>query len=128
MAVELISAKQVLAERLERDLEFRAEWERTALARAVSVALVKYRADHGLSQRALAKLLGMPQSQIARLEIGENNPSVEMLQRLSKGTGQRFILAITPPDQTEDLPLPAKAQVIADVTLADGTRLLAAVG
>ena len=128
MAVELINAKQVLAERLARDPAFRTKWERTALARAISVALVKYRADHRLSQRALAKLLGMPQSQIARLEIGENNPSVEMLQRLAKGMGQRFILAIAPPDQTEELPLPEKAEVITDVTLADGTRLLAAVG
>lgn len=128
MAIKLVSAKQVLAERLERDPEFRTEWERTALARAVSVALVKYRADHGLSQRQLAKQLEMPQSQIARLEVGEFNPSIETLQRLAKGLGRRFIVAVAPPGQMGDLPLPQGAEVLTDVVLADGTRLLAATG
>jgi len=128
MPVELISAKQVLRERLERDPEFRAEWERTALARAVSVALVKYRADHGLSQRQLAKQLRMPQPQIARLEVGEYNPSVETLQRLARGLDQRFIVAVIPASKTDELDPPKGVEVLTDIVLSDGSRLLAAAG
>jgi hypothetical protein len=39
---------ELLAEQLHDDPEFRAEWERTALARAVAVALVRHRADHDI--------------------------------------------------------------------------------
>ena len=40
---------ELIAEQLRTDPEFRAEWERTALARAVAVAIVRYRAEHDLS-------------------------------------------------------------------------------
>jgi DNA-binding XRE family transcriptional regulator len=83
----------VIAERCASDPEFRDYWERTALARAVAIAVIRYRSEHELSQRALARQLGMPYSQIARLEIGEHNPSIETLQRLAKGLGRRFFIA-----------------------------------
>jgi hypothetical protein len=35
---------ELIAEQLHRDPEFRVEWERTALARAVALAIVRYRA------------------------------------------------------------------------------------
>jgi transcriptional regulator with XRE-family HTH domain len=68
----------------------------------------------------------MPHPHIARLELGEHNPSVEMLQRLAKGLDRRFIVAVSPENQP-DLPLPPGAEVLADVTSPDGTRLVAAV-
>ena len=54
----LIPFEQVLDEEL-RDPEFRAEWERLAPARAVANRLIAYRADHGLTQTALGRKLGM---------------------------------------------------------------------
>ena len=127
MAEKWIDSDDLLAEHL-KDAQFRAEWERTALARAVALAVVRYRAEHGLSLRQLAKQLDMPHRQLARLESGDHNPTVEMLQRLAKGTGRRFIVAIAPPDQRGDVPLPDGAEVLTDLTLSDGTRLLAAAG
>jgi hypothetical protein len=47
--------------RCSRTPKFRAEWERTALARAVAEAVIRYRAEHGLSQTALARVLGWSQ-------------------------------------------------------------------
>ena len=75
--------KEVLDGLLE-DPEFRKEWERTALARAVAIEVVKYRAEHGISQTELGRRLGMHQPAIARLEEGEHNPSIDMLRRLSE--------------------------------------------
>lgn len=92
---DLPSSDDVLAEALKNE-DFRREWERTALARAVAIRLVEYRAEHGLSQRALAAKLGMKQPAIARLELGEHTPSIETLVRLSRGLGMRFRLDITP--------------------------------
>ena len=46
---DLKTAEDALAEDLQNP-EFRHEWERTALARAVSERLVQYRIEHGLTQ------------------------------------------------------------------------------
>jgi len=91
----LISHKQVVARSLKQP-DLRRERKRTALARAVALRLVEYRADHGLSQRALARQLGMPQSVIARLEAGDHAPSVETLHRISRGLRIEFHIDITP--------------------------------
>ena len=88
--------EQLLADDLANDPEFRAEWERNALARAVALQLVEYRAKHGLTQAALARQLGMVQSAIGRLEQADHNPSIETLRRLAKGLGIDFHIDITP--------------------------------
>ena len=92
---ELLAHEQVLAESLGNPV-FRAEWERTALARAVAMRVLRYRIEHLLSQTVLARQLGMQQSAIARLEAGDHTPSLDMLSRLSRGLGIRFRIDITP--------------------------------
>jgi ribosome-binding protein aMBF1 (putative translation factor) len=89
------TASDSLKKRL-RNPDFRREWDRTALARAVALRLVEYRADYGLSQTALARKLQMQQPAIARLEAGDHNPSVDTLVRLSQGLGIDFHIDITP--------------------------------
>lgn len=79
-----------------KDPAVRAEWERTAVARAVAVRLVEYRAEHALSQTALARKLGMKQPAVARLEAGGHNPSFDTLARLSSVLGIEFHIAVTP--------------------------------
>ena len=96
---ELKTNDEILQEELQ-DPEFRAEWERTALARAVALAIVRYRGDHGLSQRDLAERLGMKQPQVARLELGEVNPSMETLMRVSGQLGIEFTTDVRPAGTT----------------------------
>ena len=79
-----------------RDPVTRAEWDRTALARAVAVKLTQYRAEHQLSQTSLARKLGMKQPAIARLESGEHNPSIDTLWKLAAGLGIEFHIDVTP--------------------------------
>ncbi len=86
----------LIAEQLRSDPEFRAEWERTALARAVAVTIVRYRAEHELSQRDLAQRLGMKQPQVARLELGEVNPSMETLMRIASQLRIEFTIDVRP--------------------------------
>jgi len=93
----LPTAAEVFAEMDARmDAEARARWERTALARAVANAVVAYRTAHRLSQKALAAEIGMKRPAIARLELGEHNPSNETLERLASVLGLRFIVDVAP--------------------------------
>ncbi len=125
MQNQWISARELQEERFQKDPAARERWERTALARAVAIAVIRYRAKHALSQRGLAKQIGMPQPHVARLELGEHNPSVDMLLRLAQGLGQCFVVAVAPADRAEELALPAGVQVLTDVRAADGSRVLA---
>jgi ribosome-binding protein aMBF1 (putative translation factor) len=93
---DLPTHEEVLAEHLDADPEYRREWERTALARAVAVKVIAYRAEHSLSQTALAKRLKMSQPAVARLESGEHNPTFPMLLRISNALGVELAIDITP--------------------------------
>lgn len=92
---DLKTMEGFLDEQLE-DPEFREEWNRTALARAVSLRLIRYRSSKGLSQTELAKTIGVKQPAVARLEAGEKNPTWETLRRLSETLGIEFMVDIAP--------------------------------
>lgn len=92
---ELKSAAQVHAEVLSSP-EARAEQDRTAFAHDVALRVISYRAAHGLSQSALAQMLGMKQPAIARLEAGDHEPSLGTLSRLARGLGLEFHIDVTP--------------------------------
>lgn len=94
-ASQLKTAAQIAAEDL-ADPEIRREYERTALAHAVAMRVIGYRIDHGLSQTGLARLLGMHQPAIARLEAGDHEPSLTTLSRLARTLGIEFHIDITP--------------------------------
>ena len=89
----LKTARQLLQEHLE-DPEFRKEWERTALARAVAIEVISYRAENGISQTELGRRLGMHQPAISRLEDGELNPNIDTLRRLSEKLGIDFQITV----------------------------------
>lgn len=93
---EMKTNEELIAEQLRTDPEFRAQWERTALARAVAIAIVRYRAEHDLSQRELAHRLNMKQPQVARLELGEVNPSMDTLMRIASSLGIEFTIDVRP--------------------------------
>ena len=126
MTVRLVSAKDLLAEQLASDPEFRAEWERTALARAVGLAVLGYRIKHQLSQTQLAKQLGIRQPHVSRLEGGDHNPTPEMLQRLAGKLGLRFVLEIAPSEVAPQSTPPAPPEQ-SEVITADGVRILVSV-
>ena len=81
---ELKTHDAVRRSRRANDPAYAAESDRLALADAVSVAVVRYRAEHGLTQTAFAAELGWKQPQVARLERGDVTPSLESLQRLAR--------------------------------------------
>jgi transcriptional regulator with XRE-family HTH domain len=93
---DLPTHKDVLASRLAADPEYRREWERAALARAVAKKVIAHRAEHDLSQTALGKQLGMSQPAVARLESGEHNPTFPTLLRIAAALSTEFVIDIAP--------------------------------
>ena len=118
--------EEVLAEHLASDPEFAAEWERLALARMVAVQLIGYRADHGLSQRGLAELLGVSQPRVVELESGEKNPQIETLLKITAATDLEFAIDIAPVGQEPKLVRKAVTDTLAHVYA--GASLLVAAG
>lgn len=121
---QLESHDALLAKELASDLEFAQEWERLAVARAVAARLIGYRADHGLSQRALAERLGVSQPRVVELESGEKNPTFDTLLKISAATGAEFAISITPQGATPRLAVKAVKDGRAHV--ASGASLLVA--
>jgi len=92
---DLETSEQALAEEL-RDPDFKREWDRTTIARAVALNVLAYRTEHALSQRGLAKQLKMTQPQVARLEAGEHNPTIDTLARLAQTFDIEFAIDVRP--------------------------------
>jgi ribosome-binding protein aMBF1 (putative translation factor) len=78
------------------DLDYRREAERTRLANDVAIRVIRYRAERGLSQAALARKLGMRQPNVARLESGDHEPSLTTLALLSSVLGEDFTVIVKP--------------------------------
>jgi ribosome-binding protein aMBF1 (putative translation factor) len=62
----------------------------------ISFELVKARRRAGLSQAELAERLGTIPSAVARMESGQRMPSIRMLLRIAKATGNRVQLRFVP--------------------------------
>lgn len=78
---------------LENDPEWAVELEssRIELAKQLGsdASLASMRLARGLSQRELARRIGGSQPQVARLELGQGNPSVATLRKLAHELGVR---------------------------------------
>lgn len=94
----MIPFDELLKEQMS-DPDFREDWERTALARAVANQVIRYRTRHGLSQSELGRRLGVSQAVVGRLELGEHEPKISTLSKLTRTLGLRFSIDIHPADQ-----------------------------
>lgn len=119
------TAEEVLAAALEADPEFAVEWERLALARMVASRLIAYRSENGLSQREMAKRLGVSQPRVVELESGEKNPQIETLAKIAATTGIEFAFDVVRAGQEPTLVRKALKGAPAHV-YAGGSMLVAA--
>jgi DNA-binding XRE family transcriptional regulator len=78
------------------DAEVAAELQRTAVANQLAILVIQYRVEHGLTQTALARQLGMQQPAVERLEAGDHEPSLTTLARLSRQLGINLRLDVAP--------------------------------
>ncbi len=57
---------------------------------AIHNALVRARIEKKLTQKELAKKLGITQSNLARFESGRTNPTLSFLQKITSGLGLKL--------------------------------------
>ena len=92
---ELKTSEDLRADDL-RDPDVAVELARTAVANQLAILIIGYRVEHGLTQTALARKLGVKQPAVARLEAGEHEPTVATLARLSRQLGITLRLEVAP--------------------------------
>lgn len=70
-----------------KDPAYRKEYEALEEEFSLAAALIRARADAGLTQEQLAERMGTKQEVVARWEGGKVLPSTRTLARLAKATG-----------------------------------------
>ncbi|MEK6720112.1 MAG: helix-turn-helix transcriptional regulator [Chloroflexota bacterium] len=79
-----------VATELEGRPGYRAAFEQQFPYANVALAVVALRERHGLTQRALAELVGTPQPVVARLESGRHPVEIRMLARIADAVGETW--------------------------------------
>ena len=84
---------------LMKDPEFVKAYEELQPEMDIVKAILDARIKQNLSQKELSKLTGINQSEISKLESGERNPSIKLLQRLADGMGLTLKISFVPKTQ-----------------------------
>ena len=87
--------KDLLNERL-KDADFRKEYEELSPEYEVIKAVLAARKSIDMTQKELAEVSGVAQSDISKLENGNSNPTIKMLQRLASGLNLHLKVEFVP--------------------------------
>lgn len=85
-----------LKKELMKDKDFKAEYEAIQPEMDVIRALIDARIASNLTQKQLAELSGVNQSDISKIENGTRNPSIRLLQKLAAGMNMSIKLQFIP--------------------------------
>ncbi len=85
-----------IEEEARRDAGFKQRVEAELAAMRLEQRLIELREARGLSQAQLARILGVSQQAVAKLESGRANPSIQTLVKWVVALGGRLEIAITP--------------------------------
>ena len=84
-----------LNERL-KDESFKKEYEQIQPEMEIIKTLVAARKQQNMTQSDLARITGINQADISKLENGNRNPSLNMLKKLAEGLGMRLKIEFIP--------------------------------
>jgi len=87
--------KDLLNERL-KDADFKKEYEELNPEYEVIKAVLAARKSIDMTQKELAEVSGVAQSDISKLENGNSNPTIKMLQRLASGMNMHLKVEFVP--------------------------------
>lgn len=79
-----------------KDDEFRHEYEKLQPQYEVIKALIEARKSINMTQHELSVKSGVAQSDISRIESGNGNPTLKMLERLADGMDMHLKLEFLP--------------------------------
>jgi transcriptional regulator with XRE-family HTH domain len=93
--------------------------------RDMSLEIGGLRADLEMTQTQFGRLVGVPQSTVARLESGKQAPSVATLRRIAKATGTELVIEFRQPRKKRRQRAKARAAAASSAGEARGTEPLA---
>ena len=79
-----------------KDDNFRKEYEQIQPEMEIIKMLVAARKEQNMTQSDLAKVTGINQADISKLENGNRNPSLNMLKKLAEGLGMQLKIEFIP--------------------------------
>lgn len=71
------------------------EYDALAVEFAIAEAVIAKRIEKGMSQSELAEKIATKQSAISRLESGNYNPSVRLLEKVAKALGLKLSVSFS---------------------------------
>jgi predicted transcriptional regulator len=77
-----------------KDLKIKKEYDRLEPEFKLTETLIRKRLKKGLTQKELALKIGTKQSAISRLESGYQNPTLQLLQKVSKALDANLKISI----------------------------------
>lgn len=90
-----MSKWNVLEKKLLSDTATKREFEKLAPRYGVISQLIEARIKNKMTQQDVAKKIGTKQSAIARLESGNVNPSLELLQKIAQVMGYKLTIHLS---------------------------------
>ena len=81
------------------DPELKAAYDELQPEFDIIQALIDARTKKNMTQKELAEVTGISQSNISKIENGSRNPSLAMLKKLAAGLGMRLRLEFEPIQQ-----------------------------
>ncbi|MBU2474392.1 helix-turn-helix domain-containing protein [Patescibacteria group bacterium] len=89
--IKLLSFDEVLKKEL-KDPEFKRGFELEKKKLEISLAIIELRKQKRISQAKLADKIGLKQSAIGRIETGEQNLTIETLQKIASALNKKLVV------------------------------------
>ena len=83
-----------IKEKLMKDDEFKAEYEKLKPRYEIISQIIKARDEQHITQAELALRVGTQKSNISRLESGSYNPSLDFLTKVAKSFGKEIYIQL----------------------------------
>lgn len=90
------NSRDQIDEMFARNPALQAEWERLRPRYEAADAIIAARYARGLTQRDLARLMGVSQPVVARLESAEHSPRIDSLAAAARAMGLRVRVVLEP--------------------------------
>lgn len=87
---------EYIAKRSKKSTNFAKDYKKENQQLQVAVEVRNLRDKLGMTQRQFGKLVGKPQSTIARIESGKMNVSINVLDEIADATNQKLIVKFEP--------------------------------
>jgi len=75
-----------------KDPEFKKLYDEEGVKLEVAYTLLQLRKKQKMSQAQLAKQIGTTQSNLARIEAGNQNLTIQMMHRIAKALGKELVV------------------------------------